>query len=138
MRRRTIRTIAGLTLAPLAFEVIPHGRDEACVPVADIVVRLCEPPERVLIGRQNTHVPHDHFETEPLTASLNALDSSSSTGGGPGVDPMTWQNSSMMDAANIAIRRHRASRDAQTRAALMYSMNDTIALASMSAGSDQL
>jgi len=136
MKPKTIRTIAGLTLAPLAFEMIPHGPDEACVPAADIAVRLCESPDR--LGRPNTHVPHDHFEAEPISVGLSALGSSSSAGSGPGVDPMTWQNSSMMDAANIAIRRHRALRDAQTRAALMYSMNNTVALASTSAGSDQL
>jgi hypothetical protein len=59
------------------------------------------------------HVPHIDFVETRLTFTLEAAGPSSS-----GSDPMTWQNSSMFDAADVAIRNSYLQRDAFIRASI--------------------
>ena len=82
---------------------------------------------------EHEHVPHHEFvDTQPVI-SMSAFVSSSSSG-----DPTTWQNSSMFDAADVAIRGHRALRDAQTRIAGMSSTSSAAVLTTGSIGLDWL
>ena len=61
MDSKTLKAIAGLALAPLAYEVVPHHRDDTCIdlnlPVA------CDAGEQYFIVPHGVHVPHAEFDT---------------------------------------------------------------------------
>lgn len=71
-------------------------------------------------GDHHEHAPDREFVPDPLPlTSLSAFGSSS------GANPLTWQNRSMFDAADVAIRNHHARRNAQARVAQMSAMSST-------------
>src|SRR5262249_1450172 len=82
---------------------IPSPAAEAVTPVLASVVMTASlqalfPGKRHDAIHDHVHVPHHEFvQGQPLLAL--SVDGSSSSSG----DPLTWRNSSMMDAANMVI-----------------------------------
>lgn len=95
---------------------------------------LCPVQHHAVSIHEHDHLPHHDFAEMRPALSLSVAGSSSSSSG----DPMTWQNSSMFDADDVAIRRHRALRDAQTRIAGMSSTSSAAVLNAGSTGLDWL
>lgn len=92
---------------PLSPKVDPI---KATVPVALTVVLYGACPKT---EERHDHVPH--HEVAMIWSSSPTIASTGSAGAGS--DPMTWQNSSVFDAADMIIRRGNAQRDAHTRMA---------------------
>lgn len=63
MKPKFVRTVAGLALAPLGLEVVPHQLEAECATAADVTIRLCSSEPRFLMLPSREHVPNSDHET---------------------------------------------------------------------------